>query len=84
MPKTILSSRTEHQCERLHSYLQEFKSVTTIEARRELDILMPAARIFDLKAKGINIVTVMESTETKPGHVHKVARYFLLPGGANE
>jgi hypothetical protein len=78
MNKKILSTRIADQCGRLHEHLREHKSITTVEARRDLDIMMPAARIFDLKASGANIQTFMETAETKPGHPHKIARYVLL------
>ena len=54
--------------------------VTTLEARRELDILMPATRVFELRHKGYNIVTTWVFKRTDAGVEHKVARYALLLG----
>lgn len=45
--------------------------VTTIEPRRDLDILMPTARIHELKHR----------QETDSGKLHNVARYVLIPKG---
>ena len=54
--------------------------ITTIEARRNLDILMPAARVHELKHKqGEPIDKVMVQQETDNGKLHRIARYFLLP-----
>lgn len=51
--------------------------VTTIEARSELDIMHPAARVQELKARGHNIVTHWREDSTGKGK-HRVACYVLL------
>ena len=56
--------------------------VTTLEARRDLDILMPAARVFELREQGHDIATVWVWQETEQGRPHHVAKYVLMsPGG---
>ncbi len=58
--------------------------VTTIEARRNLDILMPAARVHELKHRhGFDIQTVRVRQETDCGKLHSVAKYVLLLGGVD-
>lgn len=58
--------------------------VTTIEARRNLDILMPAARIHELKHRhGHNIQKYWIEQETDNGRKHRVAKYVLMVGGGN-
>ncbi len=55
--------------------------VTTIEARRNLDILMPAARVHELKHRhGFDIQTVRVRQETDCGKLHSVAKYVLMAG----
>ncbi len=55
--------------------------VTTIEARRNLDILMPAARVHELRhLHGLDILTVRVSQETEGGKLHSVAKYVLMAG----
>ena len=55
--------------------------ITTIEARRNLDILMPAARIHELKhLHGFDIQTVRVRQETDSGKLHSIAKYVLMPG----
>ena len=58
--------------------------VTTIEARRNLDILMPASRIHELKHRhGYNIQKYWIEQETDNGRKHRVAKYVLMVGGGN-
>ena len=55
--------------------------VTTIEAWRNLDILMPAARVHELKHRhGYNIQTLRTRQQTDCGMLHSVAQYVLLTG----
>ena len=56
--------------------------ISTIQARDELEILMPAARIHELRHKlGIAIGTRMRSLPTFNGKKHSVAVYFLEDAG---
>lgn len=58
--------------------------VTTIEARRNLDILMPAARVHELKHRhGFDIQTIRVRQETECGKLHSIAKYVLMAGGVN-
>jgi len=66
------------QCKRLLNALR-VGSVTTVEARRDLDVMMPAARIHALRHKhGLNIITSRVEALTDAGVMHRVARYTLL------
>lgn len=65
------------QRRRLHDYMRE-QPITTIEARRDLDILAPAARIKELRDRGFLIHKQMVDQETQCGRKHKVAKYFLI------
>lgn len=52
---------------------------TTLQLRHEIDVLMPAARVHELRHRhGFDIFTEMVSTETQPGKRHRVAMYALL------
>jgi hypothetical protein len=54
--------------------------MTTLEIRRELDVLMPAARIHELRhLYRKNILTVRVHRQTESGQVHSVALYALQP-----
>lgn len=53
--------------------------VTTLEARRNLDVLHPAMRVCELRKEGYRIDTVRVHQETECGKSHSVAKYLLLP-----
>ena len=55
--------------------------LTTLEAREELDVLHPAARVMELRKEGYHIETVTAEDTTACGRVHRVARYVLTPTG---
>jgi Helix-turn-helix domain len=55
---------------------------TTIELREQFDIISPPARIFELKARGYNIVKESIEATTAQNRKHKnIARYFLISEG---
>jgi hypothetical protein len=54
--------------------------LTTIEIRRDLDIMMPAARVWDLRHRsGKNISMAWTDRPTDGGRMHRVALYSLHP-----
>ena len=61
---------------RLKAYLRLHGSVSTLEARRELDIMHPAGRVLELRQAGCEIRTVWVSATTSEGHRHRIARYL--------
>lgn len=89
-PKAAMNARTNFsdnsthsQCMRLLNALRE-RPLTTLEARHDLDILMPAARVFDLKAMGHKIHTVWTSGITVENRKHRIARYVLVGEASHE
>ena len=68
---------------RILDWLQSGRTLTTTEARKELDVLHPAMRVLELRAQGIAIATHWTTVETQPGKVHRVAEYALLRQGAS-
>lgn len=80
LPPDSIPSRTDLSAEAQRIMLQErlrIGSVTTLEARRELEVLAPAARIWELRALGYAIDTVRVSQATETGITHNVAMYVL-------
>jgi hypothetical protein len=57
------------------------RSISTIEARRELDIMHPAARIMELRRDGYQIEKITVDERSDCDQLHKVARYILIPTG---
>ena len=77
----IYSANIAAQCLRLLHHLKQRGSITTVQARHELDIVAPAARIFQLRHEwGFNIVTVWVNEENPGGGIHRFAKYILRPG----
>jgi len=83
-PQAAQNTHSDHKDNSAHSQrsrlLEAFEtrsSITTIEARRDLDILMPAPRVFELRARGYDIETIWTHDQTECGRKHRVARYVL-------
>lgn len=74
------SNSTADQRNRLAAELRKHP-VSTIYAREELDILAPAARVWELRHNhGLNILTHWKTEETAFGKKHSVAEYALFAG----
>ena len=58
-------------------------TLTTLQARKELDIKHPAARVKELREQGYNIVTHWTTESTGKGK-HHIACYVLLVGGNHD
>lgn len=78
---TTQGNTTHAQRNRLLAYLHT-KPIDTVTARKELDILMPAARVFELRQQGYDISTVRVDRVTDAGISHRVALYVLMIGAA--
>ena len=74
------STNTEAQRTRLLDALMQAqgRGVSTVEARHELNIMQPAARVIELKDRGYFIKTVRAAVYDEHGRRHTgVARYVL-------
>jgi hypothetical protein len=59
------------------------QSITTIDARRDLNVMHPAMRVRELRELGHNIVTRLVDLADDQGRLHhRVALYSLISGGA--
>lgn len=74
--KVEAATSSEAQRKRLLEALRT-RSLTTLEARRDLDVLHPAARVMELRKQGHDIQTVRVPDVTAEGRAHNVARYIL-------
>ena len=68
----------ETQANRSLEAFQALTSLTTQDIRQELDIMHPAGRVKELRARGYDIRTVWESYPTACGKLHRMARYVLM------
>lgn len=76
MNSLSLESQRQRLLERLR-----VGACSTIEARHELDIISPAARVFELKWNlGHNIKTFWTQGINPGGKRHRIANYVLMPG----
>ena len=72
-PNSLLAQR-----QRLLRYLCNHKCITTIEARKLLDIMSPASRIFELRSEGYEITTEWVTQNTADNISHRIGQYVLL------
>lgn len=65
------------QCERIIDYINDFGSITSIEAMQDLGCMRLASRICDLKRRGYKIVSKTEIGKNRYGEPITYSRYFL-------
>lgn len=57
---------------------------TTVELRHELGIMMPAARVHELRALGYSIETIKVTSITPDGIKHKAVAMYVYKGSDHE
>jgi hypothetical protein len=80
-PVNLITDSTASQRLRVLAWLIQ-QPLTTLQARNQLFIMSIAARIFELKARGHNIITTM--IPVKHGSKRMIAQYTLLSGGSHD
>jgi len=65
------------QAERILGYIEEFGSITQIEALRDLGVMRLASRISDLKKQGVPIKSDVETVKNRFGENCYIKRYSL-------
>lgn len=65
------------QCDRVLAHMQEFGSITALEAMQEYGIMRLASRITDLKRAGTSIRTEYVKLKNRYGEDVHIARYSL-------
>ena len=68
------------QTEQVLRHLQDYGSITPVEAMAEYGIMRLGARIWDLKHDGHNIVTERETSVNRYGERTAYARYRFVRG----
>ena len=63
------------QCEMIEDYIDEYGSISALEALRDLGCYRLASRISDLKKQGYKIKSEMVSVATRNGGRTHIARY---------
>ena len=75
-PKQDHPNSAQSQRHRILKWLHS-ATITTLQARQELDIMHPAARVKELREQGHNIVTHWTTEDTGRGK-HHIACYALF------
>lgn len=76
----VHSNAASDQRARLLAWLRAYGQIDTIAARRDLDIMMPAARVHELRHRfGHTIDLVWTREPTDCGKLHRVGRYIFRP-----
>lgn len=65
------------QNERILSYIEEYGSITQLEALNDLGVMRLASRISDLKRKGYNIISENVTIKNRYGEKCSIKRYSL-------
>lgn len=65
------------QWERVLKYLDDFGSITPLEALADLGVMRLGARIYDLRKKGYSIIRETEKSQNRYGQPVRYARYRL-------
>ena len=71
----VHSKPTQNQ--RILDYINQFGSITQLEALRDLGVMRLASRISDLRKQGWSIISKRESVENRFGEKCYIKRYSL-------
>jgi len=66
-----------NQCDKILAYIREHGSITPLDALREFGCMRLASRMSDLKGRGYNVKSVMETSKNKNGESVSYARYTI-------
>ena len=76
--RNFKDNSSSNQCLKILDWLFEKGNITTTQAREDLDIMSPAARILQLKKAGYLITRINDTWTSEHGIKHRgVARYVL-------
>jgi hypothetical protein len=65
------------QCEKILQYIEEYQSITPLDALREFGCMRLASRITDLRRRGYPITREMETAKNRAGEPVRYARYRM-------
>lgn len=69
------------QADRVLEYIQKFGSITTLQAYRDLGVTRLSARIFELRARGLEIDSTSITSKNRYGENCTYAKYYLRKEG---
>ena len=65
------------QCQRIMKYINDFGSITTLEAFTELGVVRLGARISELRKIGTPVIGKNESVRNRYGEKCHIKRYYI-------
>lgn len=68
------------QAQRILDYIEEFGSITQMDALKDLGVMRLASRISDLKRQGYPILSKMETVKNRFDENCYIKRYYLQGG----
>ena len=68
------------QKEKVKKYMEDFGSITQLDAFRDLGVMRLSARIWDLKADGVGVYAQQEKSKNRYGETVHYFRYTLAKG----
>ena len=71
------------QEQRVLDYIREHRSITSMQAFTDLKITRLSARIFNLRARGVNIENVSHTFKNGQGTTTTYTEYVLIEGKEN-
>ena len=71
------------QCERIIDYINQFGSISTLEAFNDLGVARLASRIHDLKAQGYEFKSEIRCRRNRYGELTHFKVYSLAENGGN-
>lgn len=71
------------QCERIIDYINQFGSISTLEAFNDLGVARLASRIHDLKAQGYEFKSEIKSRRNRYGEKTYFKVYSLADNGGS-
>lgn len=72
-----MSNKRPTQCVRIQKYIEDFGSITTLEAFTELGIVRLGARISEMRSRGVPIIGKDEVVKNRYGEKCHIKRYFI-------
>lgn len=75
-----MSNSKATQAQRVLSYMQEFGSITQLDALRDLSVMRLASRISDLRREGYIITGKNEAVKNRYGETCYIKRYSVKDG----
>jgi hypothetical protein len=69
------------QAERVLDYINEFGSITQIDALRDIGCMRLASRISDLRKQGVDIISKTEAVNNRYGEKCYIKRYMVRGEG---